>query len=119
MNNFTIVTFNYIFGNKSIFEFYFYGIKEVLLSIIIFLFGAIIVFLFFKFLNKYTEKHKKYFNLEKTTRPIEFNSIDISNLTYEEKILYNNKRNEGMWLFIISIVLVLIMWSFNSFGGFI
>ena len=119
VNNFIILTISYAFKGNKIFEFTVWGVKEVLISILIFLIGAVVVVLFFTFLKKYTNEHKNYFNLEKDESPIEtFESIANSS-TYEVKFKNNNKRSEGMVLFLISVVFALLMWSFNSFGGFI
>ena len=84
----------------------------------IFLIGFTITFLVFKFLKGYTSKHKNYFELEENCFPLEDYKVD-SDVSYEEKLLNNSKKNEGMALFIISFVIMLICWSFNSFGGFI
>lgn len=118
-NNFAIVLFNYIFGNSNVFEFYNFGTREVILSVLIFLIGLGIVFLFFKLLNNYTKKHKNYFRLENTSMPLENFYINENNMSYEEQLVYNDKKNEGLGIFLVSIATAVILWSFNSFGGFI
>ena len=118
-NNFSIVLFNYVFGNKSIFEFTQFGVREVILSVLIFLAGFAIIFLFFKVLCSYTKKHKNYFRLEDNCNPLENYNLNENNLSYEDKLIINDKRNEGIGAFFVSIAIAIILWSFASFGGFI
>lgn len=119
INNFTIILLTYACGSNTIFEFSTWGAREVILSIIIFALGVLITVTFFKLLKKYTYKHKKYFELETTDQALD-NSYDANeSVTYEDQLINNSKRNEGMALLIISCAIMLVLWSFNSFGGFL
>lgn len=139
VNNFTIILINYISPNKAIFEFSTWGVKEILLSILFFIIAVAIVFLFFAVLKNYTSKHKKYFNLETTNKPlgeeenkdnvVEINEVDESQENQEQKPQlseYDKKLisasqtgiSDVGWL-VIGFVAALLIWSLNSFGGFL
>lgn len=131
VNNFIIILFSYISPTKSLFEFTFWGAKEIILTIVFLIVAALIAYLFFKILKNYTYKHKNYFNIQTTNKPLgevetndeklEKENIDTKNLSeYDKKLLLS--QNKGVsdtgWLFIAALVAIII-WSFNSFGGFL
>ena len=70
---------NYIFAGKPVLEFQIWGVKEIILSILIFAIGVTIIVLLFMYLKKYTAKHKNYFDLEKTENPLYSNNENSSN----------------------------------------
>ena len=95
--------------------------------------------MFFVILKNYTSKHKKYFNLETTNKPLgeEENKEDL----FENKEVDSDKENQEQkpqlseydkklisasqtgisdvgWL-VIGFVAALLIWSLNSFGGFL
>ncbi|MBQ3214421.1 MAG: CPBP family intramembrane metalloprotease [Clostridia bacterium] len=129
-NNFFIIFTSYIFKGQPVFEFTTWGVKEILLTILFLAIGVAITFLFFKILKNYTNKHKNYFGLEKTDKPL--GSI----LTAEEELQKINVNEEGLsdydkklvstdtgitdkgWL-AAGIICAIIIWSLNSFGGFL
>lgn len=126
INNFTIVLVNYISPNSTIFEFSTWGVKEILISIAIFIVGVLAVVFFFAILKNYTRKHKNYFNLEKTDKALEtldenaaLNQDDAGLSDYEKKLLKSEAKTEGLGVFLVGIIIAVILWSVCSFGGFI
>lgn len=126
INNFTIVLVNYISPTKAIFEFATWGVKEILLSIGIFIVGALAVVFFFMILKNYTKKHKNYFNLEKTDKALEtleenasFDPNDTALSDYDKKLLNSEAKIEGLGVFLCGIIVAVVLWSICSFGGFI
>lgn len=126
INNFTIVLVNYISPSKAIFEFATWGVKEIFVSIGIFIVGILAVVLFFVILRNYTKKHKNYFNLEKTSNALEtledntvFNSNDAGLSDYEKKLITSEAKVEGLGVLLCGLALAVILWSICSFGGFI
>ena len=129
-NNFFIIFIAYVSGGNPIFEFATWGVKEILLSILFFAIGFVIVFLFFKMLKNYTNKHKNYFGLEQTNQPLgtiltaeqelQKHSIDSDTLSdYDKKlVLTDTGITDKAWL-VIGIIAAIVIWSFNSFGGFL
>lgn len=132
VNNFTIILINYISPNKPLFEFATWGAKEIVLTIVFLLLAAILAYLFFRILKSYTFKHKNYFNIQTTTKPLgevitddeslEKENIDTKKLSEYDKKLIINQNTKGLadtgWLF-VGFIIAIIIWSFNSFGGFI
>ena len=126
-NNFSILFFNYVFGANKVFEFVNWGFKEIAISVLIFAIGFAVVFLFFKWLSRYVKREnssfelkERGFELEESSGPLDVSfCIDDSKLSYEQKILFNDKKNEGFVLLILSVAFGLVLWSFNSFGGFL
>lgn len=128
INNFTIILINYLSPNKAIFEFSTWGVKEILLSILFFVIGIAIAFLFFVLLKNYTGKHKKYLNLEPTNKPlgveenkeqvVETEDGKIKLSEYDMKLLSNDEVGSGgvVWL-VVGFVVAIVIWSINSFGG--
>jgi len=128
-NNFFIIFANYISPNKAIFEFSSFGVKEILLSILFFAIGIVLVILFFNLLKNYTNKHKKYLNLENSNLPLgndngccessvsggEINSDKLSE--YDKKYLKNSSILTDKGLLILGIVIIVFLWFVNSFGG--
>lgn len=126
INNASIVLINYIFAGKPVLEFQIWGVKEIILSILIFAIGVTIIVLLFMYLKKYTAKHKNYFDLEKTENPLYSNNENSSNnvnekllSNYEKKIIKNQQNIDGMGVFSLSIFFALMIWSICSFGGFV
>lgn len=126
INNFTIILVNYISPSKAIFEFTTWGAKEILLSIGIFIIGALAVVFFFMLLKNYTKKHKNYFNLEKTDKALEtleegvdFETNNAGLSEYEKKLIKSDVKIDGLGVFLCSFAIALVLWSICSFGGFI
>lgn len=129
-NNFFIILISYIFKGKPVFEFTVWGVKEVLLTILFLAIGVVITFLFFKILKNYTNKHKNYFGLEQTNQPLysissaeqelqkrNVNSEGLSE--YDKKlVLTDSSVTDKGWL-VVGIICAILIWSFNSFGGFL
>ena len=127
-NNFTIVLISYLSKGASIFEFGAWGVKEVLLTILFFIVGMLVVYLFFRILKSYANKHKKYFGYEINNKPLEALPVEQSEQQeidnevlsdYDKRLINNNNDSKDkFWLF-ISILAAVVIWSFSSFGGFI
>ena len=54
VNNFVIILINYISPDKALFEFSFWGAKEVVLTIVFLLIAAAVAYLFFRILKCYS-----------------------------------------------------------------
>ena len=132
VNNFIIILFNYVSPNKALFEFTTWGAKEIILSIVFMLIGAAVAYLFFKILKNYAQKHKNYFKIEITNEPLEEvlsdeeklekQNVDVKKLSsYDKKLLLNEEGKfvSDKGLLFIGFGCALLIWSFNSFGGFI
>ena len=123
VNNFCVIFLSYITQSGSALQFASWGVKEVLLTLIIFAIGVVAVCLFFAWLKKYSFKHKNYYKLDSTPNAlgdIEFNHLDNSSaVSYDEQVIVNQKSSNGVMLLIFTVLIAAAIWSITSFGGFI
>lgn len=115
INNFTIVLVEYTTHGSRIFEFTSWGVKEVVISLIIFAVGITLVVLFFNMLKNYTKKSNTKFDLEPTNAPL--NPDVQTNTTYEQKLLIDKKNSNELAWFVGSLILASVLWALSSFGG--
>lgn len=106
VNNLIVLVLSFADIGK-IFVFSSAGVLEVLLSMLILCVMAGLVILFLYILNKYTKKHKNYFNLEKDAGVIKSDKQDNAK---------SGRNKDGLYLFFTTVVCVML-WLLNSFGG--
>ena len=121
VNNFTIILVNYISQNGAALQFASWGVKEVLLTIIILALWVVAVWFFFSWLKKHSSKHKNYYGLDNTSKALDtyekeefenFNDGSPMN-SYEQKLISNEQSNSGVVLMLVSVFIALVLWSIS------
>jgi len=127
VNNFIIILFAYILpisNGRTVFEFATWGTWEVILTCIIFVVGVGVGILFFKILKNYVNRHKNYLGVEINPNPLQNNEdqqstqIDTTLTEYDKRFLSTSSQAQSWGWLVVGIIIVLIVWSINSFGGF-
>jgi len=118
INNFSIVLMNYLFAGKPVLEFQNWGVKEVILSILIFIIGFSIIFFLFKLIRNLIKKNDKIVNLENEIKEKEIEKTKDKK-DANKQLLINNKlsSNENLSIFYLSLSFATLIWIVCSFGG--
>lgn len=110
VNNLLVLLLSYFSSVGAFFSFSNFGVLEVVITTLIFAIGVLLTTLFFVFLNKYTKKHRNYLNLEKDSMVIESKDKD-------ENAEAVRTRTTDISCMVLTMVVCVILWLFNSFGG--
>jgi membrane protease YdiL (CAAX protease family) len=110
VNNLLVLLLTYFSSVGNFVVFSSFGWLEILISFAIFAVAVVATVYIFKFLNSYTEKHKKYFDLEQTKQPI------LSTDKNENAEAVRTRTGDTV-LFVLIAVACVLLWLFNSFGG--
>ena len=110
VNNLIVLLLTYFSSVGAFLTFSSFGVLNILITILIFALGAVAVAYFFVVLSRYTKKHKNYLNLEKDSKKIETNDKN------ENAEAVRTKKTDVIY-FVLTMVVCVILWLFNSFGG--
>ena len=120
-NNFIVLLISYISQGYSIFEFTSWGALQIILTILIFAIGVLVSFFIFKLINKISSKHKYFYRLEPTNKPLQEYYINEEYVnTQNSKTNKNNyiqKDDSGKPVFVLSLVLAVVLWVIMVIGG--
>lgn len=110
VNNLTVLLLTYFSSVGAFFSFSNFGLLEVMFTVLIFVIGIVATGFFFFYLSRYTKKHRNYLDLEKNSQKIESNDKD-------ENAEAVRTRNHDIAYMVLTMVVCIVLWFFNSFGG--